>query len=187
MIEISYQQYKLTILEDDQYTIESADNLREFDHVYFDSSLSKYQITAKLAILVSFNNEEITSAILCDIGPYAGLSERTFLIDDEHLYICFTDDLYCFNIPNLALIWKKRVDYCVNHGLQKIQNDLLVHGELEIIRISKLGKIEWRFGGLDIWVNKDGLPEVTILADRIKLIDYESNCYYIGFDGNTIS
>jgi len=186
MIEISYQQYKLTILEDDQYTIESADNLRGYDNVYFDNTLSRYQVTAKLAILVNFNNEEITSAILCDIGPYAGLNERTFLIEDEHLYICFTDDLYCFNIPNLALIWKKRVDYCVNHGVQKIQNDLLVHGEFEIIRITKLGEIKWRFGGHDIWVNNNGFPEITILHDRIKLVDYQSNFYAIGFDGNTI-
>jgi len=45
MIEISYQQYKLTILEDDQYTIESADNLRGYDNVYFDNTLSRYQET----------------------------------------------------------------------------------------------------------------------------------------------
>ncbi|MDM1295354.1 hypothetical protein HX021_13785 [Sphingobacterium sp. N143] len=187
MIETSYQEYKITILEDDQYEIESSDNLREYDQVYFDSSIGRYKVSAQLAILISLNNEEIGSTIICGTGPYAGLTERTFLIEDDHLYICFTDDLYCFSIPNLSLTWKNQIDDCVNFGLQKIENDLLVHGEIEIIRLTKAGDIIWRFAGINIWVNIDGHKEVTVLPKSIKLVDFESNCYELDFDGNIIS
>jgi hypothetical protein len=187
MIETTYQEYKITIYKDDQYTVGSADNLREYKRIYSDDSLDLYRVTSKVAILINYGQDEVSSAILCETGVFTGLSESSFLIEENILYICIGDKLYYLNIPDLTLKWKGQVDYVTNFSIQKLEDDLLVHGELDIIRITKLGEIKWRFGGYDIWVNNDGLPEVVILPDRMKLIDYKSNCYYISFDGKTIS
>jgi len=187
MIEISYQQYKVLIYTDHQYTVESADNLRLYKRVYVDDSWDRYSNVSNLAILVKHGEDEVASAILCDTGVFTGLSESSFIIEESVLYICAGNKLYYLNIPDLTLKWTGQVDYVTNFSVQKLEDDLLVHGELEIIRITKLGEIKWRFGGHDIWVNIDGFPVITILYDWIKLVDYQSNCYSIGFDGNIIS
>jgi len=187
MIEIPYQQYKILIYTDHQYTVESADNLRLYKRVYVDDSWDRYSNVSNVAILVKHGQDEVASAILCDIGIFTGLSESSFIIEENVLYICLGNKLYYLNLPDLTLKWKGQVDYVTNFSVQKLEDDLLVHGELEIIRITKLGEIKWRFGGNDIWVNNDGFPVITILYDRIELVDYQSNGYSIGLDGNTIS
>lgn len=187
MIEISYQQYKVLIYTDHQYTVESADNLRIYKRVYVDDSCDRYSNVSNVAILVKHGQDEVASAILCDTGVFTELSESSFIIEESVLYICAGSKLYYLNIPDLTLKWTGQVDYVTNFSVQKLEDDLLVHGELEITRITKLGEIKWRFGGHDIWVNNNGFPVITLLYDRIKLVDYQSNFYSMGFDGNTIS
>ena len=186
MIEIAHQQYKVFIYTDHQYTVESADNLRRYNRVYVDDSCDRYSNVSNVAILVKHGHDEVASDILCHTGVFTGLSESSFIIEERVLYICVGNKLYYLNIPDLTLKWTGQVDYVTNFSVQKLENDLLVHGELEITRITKLGEIKWQFGGRDIWVNNNGFPEITILHDRIKLVDYQSNFYAIGFDGNTI-
>src|SRR5690606_15734362 len=147
-------------------------------------SCDRYSNVSNVAILVMHGQDEVASAIICEKGVSTGLSESSFIIEESVLYICAGNKLYYLNIPDLALKWSGQVDYVTNFSVQKLEDDLLVHGELEIIRITKLGEIKWRFGGHDIWVNNSGFPEITILYDRIKLVDYQSNFYSIGFDGN---
>lgn len=187
MIEIAHQQYKVFIYTDHQYTVESADNLRRYNRVYIDDSCDRHSNVSNVAILVKHGQDEVASAILCDIGVFTGLSESSFIIEERVLYICAGNKLYYLNIPDLTLKWTGQVDYVTNFSVQKLEDDLLVHGELEITRITKLGEIKWRFGGQDIWVNTNGFPVITLLYDRIKLVDFQSNFYAIGFDGNTIS
>ncbi|RKE52748.1 hypothetical protein [Sphingobacterium detergens] len=187
MIEISYRQYKVLINTDHQFTVESADNLRRYKRVYVDDSCDRYSNVSNVAILVKHGQDEVASAILCDIGVFTGLSESSFIIEENVLYICAGNKLYYLNIPDLTLKWKGQVDYVTNFSVQKLKDDLLVHGELEILRITKLGEIKWRFGGHDIWVNNDGHKEMTVLPKSIKLVDFQSNCYELDFDGNIIS
>lgn len=187
MIEIAHQQYKVFIYTDHQYTVESADNLRRYNRVYVDDSRDRYSNVSNVAILVKHGQDEVASAILCDTGIFTGLSESSFIIEERVLYICVGNKLYYLNIPDLTLKWTGQVDYVTNFSVQKLEDDLLVHGELEITRITKLGEIKWQFGGQDIWVNTNGFPVITLLYDRIKLVDFQSNFYAIGFDGNTIS
>lgn len=187
MIEIAHQQYKVFIYTDHQYTVESADNLRRYNRVYIDDSCDRHSNVSNVAILVKHGQDEVASTILCDIGVFTGLSESSFIIEERVLYICAGNKLYYLNIPDLTLKWTGQVDYVTNFSVQKLEDDLLVHGEIEITRITKLGEIKWRFGGQDIWVNTNGFPVITLLYDRIKLVDFQSNFYAIGFDGNTIS
>ncbi|WP_294185853.1 hypothetical protein [uncultured Sphingobacterium sp.] len=187
MIEIAHQQYKVFIYTDHQYTVESADNLRRYNRVYIDDSCDRHSNVSNVAILVKHGQDEVASAILCDIGVFTGLSESSFIIEERMLYICAGNKLYYLNIPDLTLKWTGQVDYVTNFSVQKLEDDLLVHGEIEITRITKLGEIKWRFGGQDIWINTNGFPVITLLYDRIKLVDFQSNFYAIGFDGNTIS
>lgn len=187
MIEISHQQYKVLVYTDHQYTVDSADNLRRYKQVYVDDSCDRYSNVSNFAILVKHGQEEVASAILCDTGIFTGISESSFIIEESVLYICVGNKLYYLNIPDLTLKWTGQVDHITNFSVQKLEDDLLVHGELEITRITKLGEIKWRFGGHDIWVNNNGFPEITVLHDRIKLVDYQSNFYAIGFDGNLFS
>ncbi|WP_343555563.1 hypothetical protein [Sphingobacterium sp.] len=187
MIEISYQHYKVLIYTDHQYTVESADNLRRYKRVYVDDSCDRYNNVSNVAILVKHDQDEVASAILCDTGIFTGLSESSFIIEERVLYICAGNKLYYLNIPDLTLKWTGQIDYVTNFSVQKLEDDLLVHDELEITRITKLGEIKWRFGGHDIWVNNNGHQEVTVLPKSIQLIDFGSHLYELDFAGNIIS
>ncbi|WP_312365212.1 hypothetical protein [Sphingobacterium sp.] len=187
MIEIAHQQYKVFIYTDHQYTVESADNLRRYNRVYVDDSCDRYSNVSNVAILVKHGHDEVASAILCHTGVFTGLSESSFIIEESVLYICAGNKLYYLNIPDLTLKWTGQVDYVTNFSVQKLENDLLVHGELEITRITKLGEIKWRFGGHDIWVNNNGHQELTVLPKSIQLIDFGSHVYELDFAGNIIS
>jgi hypothetical protein len=187
MIEIAHQQYKVLVYTDHQYTVESADNLRRYKRVYVDDSWDRYSNVSNIAILVKHGQDEVASAILCDTGVFTGLSQSSFIIEDSVLYICAGNKLYYLNIPDLTLRWSGQVDYATNFSVQKLEDDLLVHGELEITRITKLGEIKWRFEGHDIWVNNDGHQEVTVLPKSIQLVDFGSHRYQLDFDGNIIS
>lgn len=91
-----------------------------------------------------------------------------------------------FQIPFLELIWNKEFDSFANFSIYKLEEDIIIHGELEIFRITKEGTIIWSFGGRDIWVNTEGQPEITIENNTIRLFDFESNEYVLDFDGNQI-
>ncbi len=94
--------------------------------------------------------------------------------------------LVCLSWPELKLNWKLKPDMSCIFEFYDLEDDILLRGELEIFRISLRGEVVWSYGGMDIWVNIEGKPEVTILENSIKLIDFEANEYLIDFDGKTL-
>ena len=104
----------------------------------------------------------------------------------QGLVISLGDTLVCLSWPELKLNWKLKPDGWPVFGFYDLEESFLLRGELCIHRINLQGEIMWSYVGMDIWVNIDGLPEVTILEDSIRLIDFESTEYLIDFNGKTL-
>ena len=68
----------------------------------------------------------------------------------------------------------------------KRQDDYIIHGELQVVRLDKDGNIKWRFGGTDIFVSIDNDEEFKIESDGILLTDFSKTKYKIDFDGKLI-
>ncbi len=159
--------------------------------------LKKIAITdsdcSNLGIRIFQENIEINSVLISGISGGTWLSKETendkghsVKLKSDNLFLSLGSRLVSIKIPTLTINWKLEPDLAEIFEFYNLENDILVRGELQIHRISLNGEIKWSFGGSDIWVNIDGKPEVTILNDKIKLIDFNHDEYVIDFYGNSI-
>ena len=183
-MKLNYKNFEIEIFNDGSFTLHSADNTSSYKNVYYSDN---DDFNNKIAVRTFENSQEISNAIICENGTTNGLTENSFIINDNKIWICISNKIYCLEIPSLKLIYHKKLDSVTNFTIYKFKDDVIIHGELEIFRITKLGDIKWSFSGKDIWVNIEGKQEVEIKDDRIKLIDFENNEYEIDFNGIEIS
>jgi outer membrane protein assembly factor BamB len=184
-MKLNYKNFEIEIVDDPTYILNSVDNLRKYKKIYTKTE-SQFHPTSRHAIIVNENDIEISSAIICETGGSTSIHENSFIIEDDKIWICACNKIYCLEIPSLELRWQKEIDSFTNFSIYKIEDTFLIHGELQIFRITKEGEILWDFGGRDIWVNIEGKPEITIEKNLIRLFDFESNEYVIDFDGKEI-
>ena len=183
-MKLNYKNFEIEIFNDGSFALHSADNTSSYKNVYYSDN---DDFNNKIAVRTFENSQEISNAIICENGTTNGLTENSFIINDNKIWICISNKIYCLEIPSLKLIYHKKLDSVTNFTIYKFKDDFIIHGELEIFRITQLGDIKWSFSGKDIWVNIEGKQEVEIKDDRIKLIDFENNEYEIDFNGIEIS
>lgn len=111
---------------------------------------------------------------------------QTVKIDGDELLLSLGVNFVLINLETLTLQWKLEPDVAEIFEFYDLEDDYLLRGEVGIHRIDKLGKVKWTFTGKDIWLNMEGRPEVEINESSIKLVDFGSNEYEIGFDGKSI-
>lgn len=188
MVKLNYKNYQIEVINDINYTINSADNLKVYDKVFFQgkSIEDKFYPTSKCGIIIKESGSKIASAIICESGGTTAITEKSFLIEDDKIWICVTNKVYCLEIPSLDLIWRKEIDFITNFSIHKVEEDFIIHGELDIKRITKSGETIWSFGGRNIWVNPESKTEFNIENNQIHLFDFESNEYILDFNGETI-
>jgi hypothetical protein len=184
----NYKNYEIEIFDEPNYTLNSVDNFREYGNIYFEGKHheDKFYPTNKQSIIIKEFDAEITSAIICEIGGATAVNEKSFIIENDKIWICICNKIYCLIIPSLQLVWYKQIDYVTNFSINKFQNDFIVHGELEIIRISKEGEIKWRFGARDIFVSLTEKNNFKIENDLIKVVDFEGYKYILDENGKEI-
>lgn len=187
-MKLKYKNYEIEVREEPNYTLNSADNLRFYDKVYFDGKHreDRFYPNSKHAIIVKEFETEISSAIICEVGGETGIFENSFIIEDDKIWIRICNKIYCLEIPTLELKWRREFDFATIFELYKIENDFITLSELDIKRITRNGEIVWSFEGKDIWVNIEGKTELKIENDKIRLFDFESNEYVLNFDGKLI-
>ena len=182
-MKLKYKNYEIELFDEPNYTLNSVDNLRFYDKVYFEGEHQedRFYPNSKHAIIVKEFETEISSAIICEVGGGTGIFENSFIIEDDKIWIRVCNKIYCLEIPTLELQWRREFDFATVFEFYKIENDFITRGELEIKRITRNGEIVWSFGGRDIWVNIEGKTELKIENDIIRLFDFESNEYLINF------
>ena len=86
----------------------------------------------------------------------------------------------------MKLNWVKKLDMATCFKIFRIENDFVVHGELEITRIDNFGNIIWQFGGADIFVSLDEEDSFQLNEDNIVFKDFTGKSYKIDFDGKCV-
>lgn len=183
-MKVDYKNFEIEVIDDKNYTLNSSHNLRQYQKVYCQES--EFRTSSKHAVTVKKYGIEISSAIICETEGATGIYENSYIIENDKIWIRVSNKIYCLKIPSLEIIWQKEFDQFTNFCFYKLEEDFLIHGELEIFRITKNGEIIWRFGGRDIWVNSEGSEELIIKDNVILLVDFESNRYILDFDGNLL-
>lgn len=183
-MKLAYKNFEIEVIEDKNYNLNSTDNFHHYQKVYFKES--EFRANCKYAIIIKEYGVEISSVIICEGGSPTGIFNNSFIIEDDKIWIRICNKIYCLEIPTLKLIWQKEFDEVTNFCFYKLGDDFLIHGELEIFRITKEGEIIWSFGGRDIWFNPIGHNELTIEENKIRLFDFESNEYILDFEGKEL-
>jgi hypothetical protein len=185
MNKYDYNDLTIEVFNEPCYKEGSADNKHVYSKKYIDAEALKYQGSYH-GIKISNYEEEINS---CLIGASCGstsIFENSSLLDKDRLVICCADKIFCLSIPGLDLKWQTRADLtCLQ--IFKLEEDYLVHGEVNISRIDANGNIKWQFGGADIFISIESADDFKIETDHIRVVDFCNTEYKIDFSGNLIS
>ena len=147
----------------------------------------EYQPSSKHGIRITENGIEKCSALLLESGGATGISENSFLIKNDQIYICCSDQIYSLNLTDLSANWRNQYDVATCFGIYEFDEDFIVHGEIQVSRIDKNGETKWNFSARDIFVNPDGKTEFKIIENRIELIDREGYKYELNADGKLLT
>ncbi len=183
MININTLEFDLTLLNEDNYSFNSTDNIRNYDYLYFADGCDKGNYISRHAII---NNVNFKKVLLIATGGGTGIHQNSYLIDESLILICVSDSIFCIELPNMSLKWNVKADPGTCFGIYKFQNGYIAHGEEDIAYLNAEGKIEWSFSGRDIFTTLDGNDEFIIMEDCILVTDWEGYKYRIGKDGKEI-
>lgn len=171
---INHNKYNIEASLDDDYETGSADNRCKYNLVYDFSE--EFRANTKIGIRVLENSKIINSAILLTCAGATGIHKNMMVSVTDKLYIAVGDQIVSTQIPSLQKNWSIRADSATCFGVYYIHlhNCLIVHGELEISRISLDGKIQWQTGGKDIFTGDFHLTD-----NVITVVDFNNYKYKI--------
>jgi outer membrane protein assembly factor BamB len=180
-----YKNLTIEVIDEPTYKFGSTDNNFNFSKHYFGDGATEY-LSSKHGIKIYQDGQIIESCIIIGSGGATDVHQNSSLLDKDQLIICCSDTIFCLTLPDLELKWKTQTDQVTCFQIFKKQDDYIIHGELQVVKLDKDGKIKWEFGGADIFVSIDNEEEFKIENDGILLTDFAKTKYKIDFEGKLI-
>jgi outer membrane protein assembly factor BamB len=180
-----YKNLTIEVIYEPTYKFGSTDNNFNFSKHYFGDGATEY-LSSKHGIKIYQDGQIIESCIIIGSGGATAVHQNSSLLDKDQLIICCSDTIFCLTLPDLELKWKTQTDQATCFQIFKKQDDYIIHGELQVVKLDKDGKIKWEFGGADIFVSIDNEEEFKIENDGILLTDFAKTKYKIDFEGKLI-
>ena len=167
------------------YSMNSVDNI-SYNFIYLEDAGG---FCPTFIGMRTYNEAEslFKSAIIGAKGGSTAIHKTSHIIESDRIVICCSDTVFCLSIPDLYLIWKTKADIATCFEIFTYKKDYIIHGELEITRLSNDGKILWQKGGNDIFTpsnSKSG--DFLITENYILATDWDNVEYKFDFDGNLI-
>jgi hypothetical protein len=178
-----YEKYRIEFIQDNSFSPNSTDNARTYSNCFALDLDSALHHSCKCAISVFNDEDELASAILLGEGGATGIHEKSYFISESMIYLCIGNAVAALSIPNLSLKWIKKADDATAFQILPLQNDIIVHGEMSISRITTGGNLIWRNYGSDIFVTHNGAEEFSICENRIFAESWDGRKYVFDFDG----
>ncbi len=174
----------IKFFDEADYRFDSIDNIKAYNKSFI--SGDKNNLISQIGIEVYEDDELKSSCIIGSEGGGTGINGNTTLISYGGLVICCSNTVFKLTIPDLNLEWKTISDLATCFGIHYLDKDYVVHGELEITRLDKDGKIVWQKRGRDIWTTAEAYDDFAVYDDYILATDWVYNRYKFDFDGNLI-
>ena len=178
-------EFQIEIFSDPDYRLDSADNLHQYKSIYMNED--SYRATSIYGIKVYKNDTLLSSALVGSSGGGTGIYPNSLIAEPQRLVVCCSNSIFCLAIPTLLLQWKTKADFATCFEVFKYQSDYIVHGEVEISRLSADGDLIWQRSGADIFVTLDSNEDDFVVTDDyILATDWNNRKYKFDFDGNVI-
>lgn len=175
------KRYEIDIDYHPTYKSGSADNLFKFDFEYLEKSASTI-----FGIKILENEVCLKSAVISAEGGETGVHNSALVLEENRLILCCGNKIFCLSIPDLKLLWKTKVDDFTCFQIFAHQETYIVHGEINISRITHDGMILWQYSGEDIFMNMDDGIECELKEDYIIASDFNNKVYKISYDGKCL-
>jgi len=176
--------YKIRVFEDNGFKESSVDNIHKYDLIYLKKS--DYKFSSIFGIKIFQDTVELKSAVIGSIGGATGIHDKSIIVESERLVVCCSNSVFCLSIPDLTLLWKTQADQATCFEIYEYQDSYIVHGELEISRLDRNGKILWQRSGADIFTTAEGKEDFIITDNYILATDWENKKYKFNFDGKIV-
>ena len=176
--------FHIKLFDENDYKIDSEGNWFSYDKTFL--NLDGIRPTSLVGIQLACDNVILKSSLIGATGGGTGVHEHSFALNGSLLSICCSDSVFCFDLPNLSLNWVTKADDAICFGIYNYRDDFIVHGEMQITRLSNHGEIFWQQSGKDIFTTAVGENVFTINEEHILVKDWENNVYKIDFDGKLI-
>jgi outer membrane protein assembly factor BamB len=156
----------------------------QFDHSYINADYWTSPILVRV-----YKDEDILKAVLIgSCGGGTSVHETSFIVEPDRIVLCCSDSIFCLSIPDLELLWRTPADSATCFEIFKYHDSYIIHGELEITRLDKNGKILWQQSGADIFTSLHSEKgDFLITDDYIMATDWDRRKYKFDFNGNIIS
>ena len=185
MTTTTYKHFTILFSSNSAYDQNSAESIENYQKVYFEES--DYILPSIFGIKVFENENLISSAILGVGGGATTIHDNSYIISKNKLHICCGNFVFCLSIPELEIVWKTQTDEITCFEIFKVENEFIVHGEMEISKLDENGNIIWQRGGRDIFVTIEGVDDFLIKDNIILAKDFENNLYKFDLNGNQIN
>ena len=184
MLILSNESYEIDITKDNQYTLFSVDN-KFYNHVFQIEEYSRNDYVYAYSVLVRSLVIEYKIAF---IGRGYGSVENCAVLEDNTLVILIDNYLVFIDLITQNLLLKiKVIDFGTGIEIYAFDDGYIVNGEVDIIKVDKLGNKIWSFSGGDVWVRPDGESSISIQRDKLLLTDFEGYEYHLNRLGKEIS
>jgi hypothetical protein len=174
--------HSIYISEDDEYRFESSDNSYNYRAVYLNGG----DITSKVGVQVFEGKKLISDCLIGAAGGATGVYANSTLISNGGLVICCSDSVFKLSIPDLKLEWVTKADMATCFEIFYLDEDYIVHGELQITRLDKNGNIVWQQSGRDIFTTLDGIDTFQVTDELIIAKDFQNYTYKFDYNGNIV-
>ena len=135
-----YKYLTIEVLDEPTYKFGSADNNFNYSKHYFGDGAKEYP-TSKHGIKIYQDYQIIDSCIIIGSGGATGVHQNSSLLDKDQLIICCCETIFCLTLPELELKWKTQADQATCFQIFKQEDDYIIHGELQVAKLDKFGKI----------------------------------------------
>lgn len=170
--------------DETDYRFSSVDNIKTYNKTFI--SGEKSALTSLIGIEVFEDKELKSSCIIGSEGGGTGITGNTTLISFGGLVVCCSNTVFKLTIPDLNLEWKTISDSATCFGIHYLDKDYVVHGELEITKLDKDGKIVWQQSGRNIWTTKEGNEDFAVYDNHILARDWDYSIYKFDFNGKLL-
>ena len=179
----TYKDFTIEVFDYPDFKLTANFQSTEYRNLYFGNN-ERIKPASIHGIKVFIGKKEISSALVLGSRGTTGVYPNSSLLDHDQLVLCCCNIIFCFALPLLTLKWQIEADEICCFKILQLPNAYLVHGEMQISRLSRTGVIEWEFSGNDIFVSPDSAVECMISGDRILLTDFSGEKYTLDLDGN---
>ncbi|PSR55554.1 hypothetical protein AHMF7605_19610 [Adhaeribacter arboris] len=184
MLLLLFEDYNIEIINDPTFEIGSADNLFNYDIIFDDDEAINYN-SSNHGIKIFKEEQLYKSAVVCAVAGATTVHKNSAVIYNDNILVCCANKVFSISLPDLELNWITQVDQATCFGVFNVNDNLIIHGELEFSRLDEGGNILWQRGLRDVLIALDDSigDSFKVHNNYIEIRDIDTRIHKIDFNG----